>query len=79
VGPGLGAPTMDAAARLRVVAAAAELADDRVKALPAREVESPAASPVRSTPSRYASMGVVEGLTEAPDLDDVLARRRKVG
>ena len=73
LGPSLGAPTMDAAARLRVAAAAAARPDPRVAAIAARRdsVDVPAPSP-------YSAMGVVGELGDIPALDEVLARRRRV-
>lgn len=85
---GAAAPALDHAAALAAAAAEAERAQ-RAAAAPAvaapataasrssdgteREVERPAAS-------RFARMGVIEGLPgRAPDLDEVLQRRRAAG
>jgi len=78
LGPALGAPTMDAAARLRVAAAAAARQEELPRVAPRpqpRRVE-PVETPAE--PSRYASMGIVGDVDSAIDLDEVL-RRRRVG
>lgn len=81
---GLG--SIDHAAVLAAAAAEAERAQRAATSLSA-PAETPAASAPAapagapaSPPSRFASMGLLEGLpTEAPDLDEVLQRRRAVG
>ncbi|MBU1250340.1 MAG: hypothetical protein KJ659_03180 [Actinobacteria bacterium] len=81
-------PTIDHAAVLAAAAAEAERAQRRAQtpAAPAEtrspaEREAPAAR-VAAEPgdSRFARMGIVDGLpTKAPDLDEVLQRRRAAG
>lgn len=81
-------PTIDHAAVLAAAAAEAERAQRRAQtpAAPAEtrspaEREAPAAR-VAAEPgdSRFARMGIVDGLpTRAPDLDEVLQRRRAAG
>lgn len=75
--PSLGAPTLDAAALLRVAAAEAERSLREAHAEP--EVVRLTPRPAE-TPSRFASMGIIDtSATAAPDLDEVLRRRRNVG
>ena len=81
VRPTLGAPTMDSGALLRAAAAEAEHALREAAAEP--EVVQLASRPTASKstpPSRYAKMGIVDDTpVSAPDLDEVLRRRRNVG
>jgi len=86
VRPTLGAPTMDSAALLRAAAAEAERAQRESPEAPAvvsitsRTPAQKPAAPQAPAPSRYARMGIVDdALTAAPDLDEVLRRRRNVG
>lgn len=86
--PALAAPTMDAAALLRAAEAEAARADrEDVAQLPApAERQAPVErQPVErqapaERPSRFARMGFVDAEdASAPDLDEVLRRRRNVG
>lgn len=84
IGPSLGAPTMDAAARLRVAAAAAKAAaeasaDDGPPVTLAPRAEAapqPAAEAPPSDTGRFAAMGRIGDLSTTVDLDEVLRRRR---
>jgi hypothetical protein len=84
------APPVDAAALLRAAAAEAERARRAAHAEPEvvpfrrreeRQVAAAASSAPRSSaPSRFAGMGVLDPRdTAAPDLDEVLRRRRSAG
>lgn len=82
LGPSLGAPTMDAAARLRAAAAEAARSVPGVVPLPPREAARAVSTSDAAAPGvagRYASMGVVGELSSTLDLDEVLSRRRRVG
>ena len=72
---------MDSGALLRAAAAEAEHALREAAAEP--EVVQLASRPTASKstpPSRYAKMGIVDDTpVSAPDLDEVLRRRRNVG
>lgn len=58
-------------------ALAAAHAEPEVVPFPARPAAQPAAPAAAPQPSRYASMGIVDGVSGAmPDLDEVLRRRR---
>lgn len=86
--PAASAPQVDHAALLAAAAAEAESAQ-RAAAPAAQSPATPAAPSAPMAPaavasdepvSRFARMGLVDGLpTEAPDLDEVLQRRRAAG
>ncbi|HET8958230.1 MAG TPA: hypothetical protein VFM95_07210 [Microcella sp.] len=92
--PELRRSAIDHAAALAAAAAEAEKAQRAAAGLPeggagaaSAPVETPAPRPVATpvepaaeAPSRFARMGLVDGLpTRAPDLDEVLERRRAAG
>ncbi len=85
---GAAAPALDHAAALAAAAAEAEraqraaarAASTDVAAAASTTSEGKAAEAARPAASRFAGMGLVEGLpTRAPDLDEVLERRRAAG
>jgi hypothetical protein len=80
--PELHRAAIDHAAVMAAASAEAEKAQRAAAAAAQRPMrtEAPAAVPAAESPSRFASMGLVDGLpTHAPDLDEVLERRRAAG
>ncbi|MGY6496727.1 MAG: hypothetical protein ACXIUP_00710 [Microcella sp.] len=78
--PELHRAAIDHAAIMAAAAAEAEKAQRAAAAAAPRPMRAEAPVPPAEAPSRFASMGLVDGLpTRAPDLDEVLERRRAAG